>query len=150
MDRDTFDIDIKGSGFNIATMLITGFMFGVTISNSVYFARISEKPSEAMGSSAARAMLGINIVLAVLTGLLFLFSSYKLVVANEDKFNTMSKYIRNTTKRMKKLRKNAEMSMRELDNIDSTDDEMFRGVKQYNPVFDAPDMMTDTDFSDFD
>ena len=103
-----------------------------------------------MGSSAARAMLGINIVLAVLTGLLFLFSSYKLVVANEDKFNTMSKYIRNTTKRMKKLRKNAEMSMRELDNIDSTDDEMFRGVKQYNPVFDAPDMMTDTDFSDFD
>ena len=36
MVHDTFDINIKGSGFNIATMLITGFMFGVSISNAIY------------------------------------------------------------------------------------------------------------------
>ena len=60
----------------------------------------------------------------------------------------MSKYVKNTSKRMKHLRKNAQMSMRELNSID-TDDEMFSGVRHYNSAFDAPDM-TDTDFSDFD
>ncbi len=150
MDRDTFDINIKGSGFNIATMLITGFMFGVAISNSVYFARISDKPSEAMGRSSARAMLGVNIVLASLSGLIFLWSSYKLVIANEDKFDTMSKYVSNTRKRMKKLRSNAEASMRELDSIDSTDDEMFNTSRM--KVFDNPDTTSasETDFTDFD
>ena len=150
MDRDTFDINIKGSGFNIATMLITGFMFGVAISNSVYFSRISDKPSAAMGRSAARAMLGVNIVLAILSGAIFLFSSYKLVIANEDKFDTMSKYVSNTRKRMKKLRQNAENSMKELDSIDSTDDEMFN-TSTYK-VFDSPDTSSasDTDFTDFD
>jgi len=149
MDRDTFDINIKGSGFNIATMLITGFMFGVAISNSVYFARIGDKPSEAMGSGAAKAMLGVNIVLAVLSGIIFLWSSYKLVVANEDKFDTMSKYVSNTRKRMKKLRHNAELSMRELDSVDTTDDEMFN-TSSYK-VFDSVETSaSDTDFTDFD
>ena len=149
MDRDTFDIDIKGSGFNIATMLITGFMFGVAISNSVYFARIADKPSQGMGSGAAKAMLGVNIVLASLSGLIFLWSSYKLIVANEDKFDTMSKYVSSTQKRMRKLRHHAEMSMRELDSVDSTDDEMFH-TNTYK-VFDSPETSaSDTDFTDFD
>jgi hypothetical protein len=150
MDRDTFDIDIKGSGFNIATMLITGFMFGIAISNTVYFSRIADKPSEAISSGAAKAMLGINIVLAVLSGFIFLWSSYKLVVANEDKFDTMNKYVSNTRKRMRKIRQNAEMSMRELDNIDTTDDEMFN-TSSYK-VFDSPmtSSASDTDFTDFD
>ena len=150
MDRDTFDINIKGSGFNIATMLIAGFMFGVSISNAVYFARISDKPSEAVGRNSARAMLGVNIVLAVLSAAIFLFSSYKLVVANEDKFDTMTKYVSNTRKRMKKLRSNTEKSMRELDALDSTDDEMFN-TSSYK-LFDAPDTTSasDTDFTDFD
>jgi len=148
MDRDTFDIDIKGSGFNIATMLITGFMLGVAVSNSVYFAKISDKPSEAMGSSAAKAMLGINIVLAVLSATIFLWSSYKLIVANEDKFDTMNKYVSNTRKRMKKLRENAKKSMAELDNMDTTDDEMFN-TNRYK-IFDSPETSTDTDFTDFD
>ena len=150
MDRDTFDINIKGSGFNIATMLIAGFMFGDSISNAVYFARISDKPSEAMGRNSARAMLGINILLAALTAVIFFWSSYKLVVANEDKHDTMSKYVSNTRKHMKKLRQNAEMSMRELDSIDSTDDEMFN-TSSYK-VFDSPNTessASDTDFSDF-
>tara|TARA_Y100000310_G_scaffold308572_1_gene351831 strand:- start:347 stop:796 length:450 start_codon:yes stop_codon:yes gene_type:complete len=149
MDRDTFDINIKGSGFNIATMLITGFMFGVSISNAVYFARISDKPSEAMGSNSARAMLGINILLAALTAVIFFWSSYKLVIANEDKYDTMSKYVSNTRKHMKKLRHNAQKSMAELDSIDSTDDEMFH-TGSYK-VFDNPDTSSasDTDFSDF-
>lgn len=148
MDRDTFDIDIKGSGFNIATMLITGFMLGVAVSNSVYFAKISDKPSEAMGSGAAKAMLGINIVLAVLSAMIFLWSSYKLIVANEDKFDTMNKYVSNTRKRMKKLRENAKKSMAELDNMDTTDDEMFN-TNRYK-VFDSPETSSDTDFTDFD
>jgi len=149
MDSDTFDIDIKGSGFNIATMLITGFMFGVSISNAVYFARISDKPSLAMSSGAAKAMLGINIVLASLSGLIFLWSSYKLIVANEDKYDTMNKYVSNTRKRMKKLRNHAEASMRELDSIDTTDDEMFN-TNTYR-VFDNPETSaSDTDFTDFD
>jgi len=150
MDRDTFDINIKGSGFNIATMLITGFMFGIAISNSVYFARIADKPSEAVGSGAAKAMLGVNIILAALTCLIFLWSSYKLVVANEDKYDTMSKYISNTRKNMRKMRYNAQKSMQELDNIDTTDDEMFN-TSSYK-VFDKADTTSasDTDFTDFD
>lgn len=157
MDRDTFDIDIKGSGFNIATMLITGFMFGVSISNAVYFARISDKPSQAVSAGVAQAMLGVNIILAVLSGFIFFWSSYKLVVANEDKFDTMNKYVSNTRKRMRKLRQNAEMSMKELDNIDTTDDEMFN-TNSYK-IFDSPMSSripgspmsaSDTDFTDFD
>ena len=150
MDRDTFDINIKGSGFNIATMLIAGFMFGVSIANTVYFARISDKPSEAVGRNTARAMLGINIVLAVLSGVIFLYASYKLVVSNEDKFETMNTYISNTRKRMKKLRKNAQESMKALDQIDTTDDEMFNMSTYNTSVFDRPDTTTDTEFSDFD
>ena len=57
MDRDTFDINIKGSGFNIATMLITGFMFGVSISNSVYFARISDLVLNNLVSSFVKLLL---------------------------------------------------------------------------------------------
>ena len=56
-----------------------------------------------MGRSSARAMLGINIVLAALTAVIFFWSSYKLVVANEDKYDTMSKYVSNTRKHMKFL-----------------------------------------------
>jgi len=62
----------------------------------------------------------------------------------------MSKYVSNTRKHMKKLRQNAEISMRELDSIDSTDDEMFN-TSSYK-VFDSPNTessASDTDFSDF-
>ena len=111
MEHDTFNINIKGSGFNIATMLITGFMFGVSISNSVYFSRISSRPSEAMGRSSAQAMLGINILLAILSGLIFLWSSYKLIISNEDKYNIMTKYIDSTNKKMKNIRRNAQVSV---------------------------------------
>lgn len=159
MDRDTFDIDIRGSGFNIAAMIVTGFMFGISISNTVYFARIADKPSQAISPGSAKAMMGVNIVLAVLTGAIFLWTAYKLVVSNEDKFDTMNKYVSNTRKRMKKIRQNAEMSMKELDNIDTTDDEMFN-TSSYK-VFDSPmssrmpgtpmtSSASDTDFTDFD
>lgn len=134
MEHDTFNIDVKGSGFNIATMLITGFMFGVSISNSVYYSRISERPSEAMGTSAARAMMGVNIVLAVLTGLIFIWSSYKLLVANEDKYDTMTKYINSSRERLKTMKNNTEMSLRELD----------FGDTEMNT------MTSDSDFSEFD
>ena len=134
MEHDTFNINVKGSGFNIATMLITGFMFGVSISNSVYYARISERPSEAMGTSAARAMMGINIVLAVLAGLIFIWSSYKLLVANEDKYDTMTKYINSSHERLKTMKKNSEMSLGELD-LGDTEMSM---------------MTSDSDFSEFE
>ena len=148
MEHDTFDINIKGSGFNIATMLITGFMFGVSISNSVYFSRISDKPSEAMGRSSAKAMLGINIVLAILSGLIFLWSSYKLIISNEDKFNTMTKYVNSTKRKMKHLRKNAEMSLKELEGIDTSDDDFTGFNARYEDAFNTPNI-SDTDFSDF-
>ena len=147
MEHDTFNINIKGSGFNIATMLITGFMFGVSISNSVYFSRISNKPSEAMGRSSAQAMLGINIVLSVLAGLIFLWSSYKLIISNEDKYNTMSKYVNSAKETMKNIRKNAQRSLNELNVIDTTDDE-FSGPSNLALGF-GPSEMSDTDFSDF-
>ncbi len=147
MEHDTFNINIKGSGFNIATMLITGFMFGVSISNSVYFSRISSRPSEAMGRSSAQAMLGINIVLAILCGLIFLWSSYKLVVSNEDKYNTMTRYVDSAKKQMKHLRKKATMSLNEIDMIETTDDE-FTGPNNLALGFDTSEV-SDTDFSDF-
>ena len=103
-----------------------------------------------MGRNSARAMMGVNIFLAALTFIIFFWSSYKLVIANEDKHSTMSKYVSNTRKQMKKLRYNTEKSMAELDNIDSTDDEMFHS-NSYK-VFDSPDTSSsasDTDFSDF-
>lgn len=120
MGHDTFDIDIKGSGYNIAVMIITGFMFGISIANCIYYSKISEKPSQAMGKSAAKAMLGVNAVLAAMCGVIFFWSTYKLLVANEDKYNTMKKYIGNTTKRLNKLHRNATMSRNELDAIDSS------------------------------
>ena len=147
MEQDTFNINIKGSGFNIATMLITGFMFGVSISNSVYFSRISDRPSEAVGRSSAQAMLGINIVLAILSGLIFLWASYKLLISNEDKYNTMIKYVDSAKENMRNIRKRAEMSMNELNFIDTSDDDFSR-PSNMALGFSGSDM-SDTDFSDF-
>lgn len=111
MGHDTFDVNIKGSGYNIAVMIITGFMFGISISNCIYFSKIAEKPSQAMGKSAAKAMLGVNALLAALSGVIFIWSSYKLIVSNEDKYNTMKKYIDNTSKRFHKMRQQSKYDM---------------------------------------
>ena len=138
MDHDTFDINVRGSGFNIATMLVTGFMFGVSISNCVYYARIADRPSEAMGSAAAKAMLGVNIVLAVLSGLIFLWASYKLLIANEDKYDNMTKYVNSARERMNTMKRSTEMSLRELDFADSDN------------IFDSSNMLSDSDFSEFE
>ena len=145
MEHDTFDINIKGSGFNIATMLITGFMFGISISNSVYFSRISAVPNYAMGKTTARAMMALNIVLAILSGIIFVWSSYKLLVSNEDKFGTMSKYVESARDRMNNIRKNTHASMKELNTIDSSGDEMHH---YGHSIFDNP-TTSDTEFSDF-
>ena len=79
-------------------------------------------------------MMGINIVLAVLAGLIFIWSSYKLLVANEDKYDTMTKYINSSHERLKTMKKNSEMSLGELD-LGDTEMSM---------------MTSDSDFSEFE
>ena len=91
---DSLHLSVKGKGFTIAIMIITGFLFGISIANCVYYSRISEKPSQAMGQNAAKAMMAINIIISILSGFVFFWSSYKLVASQEEKYNTMEHYVK--------------------------------------------------------
>ena len=121
MEHNSFDINLHGSGYNIAVMVVTGLVFGITVSNSVYFSRLSEKPSESIGKSTANIMMIMNIMISLLLGAIFLWASYKLIVSEESKYHTMSKYIHKTKESIHKIRNKTRDSLTFLDNIDHHD-----------------------------
>ena len=93
MEDHSFDINVHGSGYNIGVMMVSGFVFGISVSNAVYFSRLAEHPSESMGKKTASTMMIMNILVSVLLGAIFIWSSYKLIISHESKYHTMSKYI---------------------------------------------------------
>ena len=93
MEDHSFDINVHGSGYNIGVMVVSGFVFGISVSNAVYFSRLAEHPSESVGKKTANTMMIMNILVSLLLGAIFLWSSYKLIVSHESKYHTMSKYI---------------------------------------------------------
>jgi hypothetical protein len=93
MEDHSFDINVHGSGYNIGVMVVSGFVFGISVSNTVYFSRLAEHPSESVGKKTANTMMIMNILVSLLLGAIFVWSSYKLIVSHESKYHTMSKYI---------------------------------------------------------
>jgi len=141
MEDHSFDINVHGSGYNIAVMVVSGIVFGISISNTVYFSRLVDKPSESVSKTTARTMMIMNILISLLLGGIFVWSSYKLVVSEESKYHTMSKYIHSTKHKLHTMRHNAEESMSFLDNIDSSHHHDYGSHHDY--------LLSDTDFSDF-
>ena len=150
MEHSSFDINLHGSGYNIAVMVVTGIVFGITVSNAVYFSRLSEKPSESIGKSTANIMMIMNILVSLLLGAIFVWASYKLIVSEESKYHTMSKYIHKTKESIHKIRNKTKESLTFLDNIDNHHDSHYGHHLDYDSHLNHHnEMMTDTDFSDF-
>ena len=141
MEHDSFDINVRGSGYNIAVMVVSGIVFGISISNTVYFSRLVDKPSESVSKNTARTMMIMNILISILLGAIFVWSSYKLIVSEESKYHTMSRYIHSAKNRLHNMRHRTEESLNYLDHIDSHDHGYHHHEHDY--------LMSDTDFSDF-
>ena len=140
MEDHSFDINVHGSGYNIAVMVVSGVVFGISISNTVYFSRLTDKPSEAVSKTTGQVMMTMNILISILLGAIFVWAAYKLIVSHETKYHTMSKYIHSAKHKLHKMRHNTEESMSFLDNIDNDHNHHH----DYNHHH-----MSDTDFSDF-
>ena len=143
MEDHTFDINVRGTGYNIGVMVISGIVFGISISNTVYFSRLADKPSESVSKRTANIMMIMNILISILLGAIFVFSSYKLIISEENKYHTMSKYIHKAKHKINHIRNKASESLSYLDDIDS--DRRYH----YDHHHDHDFLMSDTDFSDF-
>jgi ABC-type nickel/cobalt efflux system permease component RcnA len=142
MEDHSFDISVHGSGYNIAVMVVSGIVFGISISNAVYFSRMSDKPSEAVSKSTANIMMVMNILISILLGAIFVWSSYKLVISEESKYHTMSKHIHRAKRDIHDMRHKTQQSLAFLDNIDTHHDSYHHNSYHH-------DFMSDADFSDF-
>lgn len=69
--------------YKIVTTTAVGFATGAFIANSVYFNRIRTGTCNAMTSGEANVLMWINIILAVVFGLHFLWSAWRLIFARE-------------------------------------------------------------------
>lgn len=153
MEDHSFDINVRGSGYNIAVMVISGVVFGISISNTVYFSRLADRPSEAVSKTTANTMMTMNIIVSILLGAIFVWSSYKLIISEEGKYHTMSKYIHSAKKKLSNMRHKTHESLSFLDNLDnhhaghhSHHDFDSHHHDDYNTHH---HLMSDTDFSDF-
>jgi len=65
--------------FKIVVFLASGFFFGFSIANAVYYDRIRRGAScSAISRNEANTMFWINVILAIIAGIVFIWSIYKL------------------------------------------------------------------------
>ena len=69
--------------FKIAVFIMTGFVLGTSIANIVYYNRIRTGTCNAVTRGEGNAMFWINIIIAVVAGLLMLWSLWRLVFSRE-------------------------------------------------------------------
>jgi hypothetical protein len=76
-------IKLVGGAYNLVIMLLTSMSFGVLVACVVYFNKIAENPSAAMGRDEALAMFYVTITMSIFAFCVFLWSVYKLLTTNE-------------------------------------------------------------------
>ncbi len=70
--------------YNGSAMLLSGFMSGYFIANSIYYSKISKAlaagHSAGITSMAAKSMLALSIIIAIVCGVLFFWFLYRLII----------------------------------------------------------------------
>lgn len=82
--------------FKIVVFLASGFFLGFSIANAVYYDRIRRGAScDAITKGEADTMFWINVILAFIAGIVFLWSIYKLFTKDyrESKKNQVLGYL---------------------------------------------------------
>ena len=76
--------------FKIVTFIGSGFILGVSIVNCVYYSRLSRPPigsvaCAGINSSQARTMFWINLIIAILAGIMFIWALVMLFTTSEQR-----------------------------------------------------------------
>ena len=71
--------------YKITVFIISAIVVGVTIANIVYFNRIRKGTCGAMTSGEATTMLWINVILLIITAIIFIWSLWKLIFSSEKR-----------------------------------------------------------------
>lgn len=77
--------------FKVFAFIISGFVVGVSIANIIYFNRLRKKPSTDITSTEATSMLWVNIVILVISSLLFIFALWKLIFSQSYRAKLVTK-----------------------------------------------------------
>ena len=85
----TLHIYPTGVGYHITIVIVLAFIFGMSISNSIYFSKVSNTPNISVSKGILSNLSGLNIVLAVISGLSLLWSLYRVVSSHESKHKTL-------------------------------------------------------------
>ena len=85
----TLHIYPTGVGYHITVTVVVAFLFGLSVSNSAYFSKISETPNVSVSRSTLRGLSSINVFVSIVSGLLVLWSLYRVVSSHESKHKTM-------------------------------------------------------------
>ena len=85
----TLHIYPTGVGYHISVAIVLTFLFGLSISNGAYFSTISETPNVSVGKSTLHVLTGINIAVSVASGLLLLWTIYRIITSHESKHKTI-------------------------------------------------------------
>ena len=93
----TLHIHPTGVGYHITVSVILGFLFGISVSNTMYFSELSETPNVSVSKGTLETMSGINVAISIVSGLVLLWSLYRVVSSHESKHKTMhEEYVRLT------------------------------------------------------
>jgi hypothetical protein len=75
----TFTVSTESRGFLIGTVIATGAGLALTITNAVYYGQVRNN-CQSISSTAANVMMWLNIILAVIFGIILIWAIYRLVV----------------------------------------------------------------------
>lgn len=84
----------ESRAFKIVVFIFTGFVLGVTIANVVYFNRlrdsnnalvVNNNNNQAITTGEANVMFWVNMILAIIAGIIFLWSIYRLAFSQETR-----------------------------------------------------------------
>lgn len=75
----SFTVHTESRGFIIGTVIASAAGLGLTITNSVYYSR-ARSNCASIDSNSANIMMWLNIILAVIFGIILIWAFYRLVV----------------------------------------------------------------------
>lgn len=78
--------------FKIVVFLLTSIVVGVCIANIVYFNRIRGNTCVAMTHGEATAMVWVNVILLILTGIIWIWSLWRLFFSHDTR-NQITHYM---------------------------------------------------------
>jgi hypothetical protein len=83
--------------YNGGIMVLSGFFCGFSVANAVYYSKImKDTTTPPISAGTAKTMMVINIIIAIITGILFLWFVYRTVFSVDTRYqvsqNLSTKY----------------------------------------------------------